>query len=174
MARRRLVAGGALLPALVLLTTACVGYPTEGLVGTPTAPGEDAQSRLPALLSQLQGGSAGLELFDGTPTSEVAAAQETASRTATPANNKIDSGTITPTPTASGTVAGTRTPGNNNGLPLEPTATATPTPATATPQPTETATLTPTETATPVPTESVVPTPPPTPPTEGGGPAPEE
>lgn len=151
-------------PVLLLATAGCVGYPAQGLVGTPTTPAETSgTSRLPQLLSQLQGGSAGLELFDRQ--NDVLAAQDEASRTPTAGKTTGD----TPTPaTSTPTPGSTTTPPTS--LPLNP-GTPTPTPATetATPTPTTvpTETVAPTETSTPVPTEPPVePTPMPTIPTE--------
>ncbi|MCK9520300.1 MAG: hypothetical protein M0R74_14940 [Dehalococcoidia bacterium] len=161
---KRFSRGPRLLPALLALpfllfaTAGCVGYPAQGLIATPTAPGQNAPSRLPQLLSQLQGGSAGLELFDQA-TSEVAAAQDeaTATQTPTPPGGKLPGDDSTPPP-GGGTPTPTATnPPGNGGTPTPP----------GTETPTETPTATPTETETPAPTEPPAePTPTPTIPSE--------
>ncbi len=165
--RVRLAALFALLGAAGVLFAGCLGYPAEGGMATPPPPGQEGESRLPQLLSQLQGGGASMELFEGTPTSQVLAAQD--------AQGKTGAGT---TPAASQTVAGAKTPGptlvpatptqrNPRGTPTrtpEGGTDATPTPTqTATPTATATATATPTATATATPTAT------PTIPSEEGG-----
>ncbi|MGE5596060.1 MAG: hypothetical protein ACM3S1_08505 [Hyphomicrobiales bacterium] len=165
--RPRFAASLIALPLLALAMTGCLGYPAEGAVATPTAPGQSGGSRLPQLLAQLQGSGAGLELFDA-PTSQVAAAQDQQQNKFDGSTATISPGSTTPRPTS--TVAGTRTPGSGtDSRPLEPTQSAG---DTATPTPTEppaTATPTPTETAKPEPTElPETPTPTATIPTEGG------
>lgn len=156
-ASRRLLALVA-LPCIALGGAACLGYPADGMVGTPPQPTTAGQSRLPQLLSQLQGQSgAGLELFDGSQ-NQVLAAQDQQGKdsgeAASPTSTAI--GTVTP----SATVAGTRTAGNSptprgEGLNSTPTPgpgtpTATPS-ASATPAPSQTATATATPTLTPTP-----------------------
>ncbi len=91
-----------------LLSTACMGYDVNGLA-TPPPPGEGTQtSRLPMLVQQLQGGAAGVELFDATPSSQVLAAQDengkalvnvTVTATATGTSSSIQVGAKTPTAT---------------------------------------------------------------------------
>lgn len=171
MKRHLRLAGTFLLPAFAIVSTGCLGYPTEGVVATPPAPGENAASRLPQLLSQLQGGGAGLELFDQ-PQGEVLAAQQeqqqgtSGTQTATPPNQKGHGSTATPSPSPSTTATPPADP--PGGRPLEPG--ETPTPASATPTPTETA-LPDTPTPTPTPTPTLPPpTPTPTIPTEGENP----
>lgn len=155
-------------PLLLLSLTACMGYPAQPLnqPGTaPTmAPHEAGESRLPSLLSQLQGGGAGLELFDGSQ-NEVLAAQDAQGKpgdedtTASPTPNTNASAPATPTPAGS---VSNPSPAPSN--PAQPTPslgltppTATPTVAeptvTPTPEPTSEGTATPTftPTATPVP-----------------------
>ncbi|MCA9825600.1 MAG: hypothetical protein KC479_09285 [Dehalococcoidia bacterium] len=165
---RRLRLAAVAVP-LALAATACLGYPAEGTVTTPVAPsGTDSQSRLPQLLSQFQGGSSGLSLFDGS-TNEVLAEQDE-----TPSGKEASN--TTPVPTQ--TVAGASTPGPGTPTPT-PTAGSLPQqPGTVTPTPTATPTETPlsaTPTATPSATPSATATPtsgpPPegSPPTEGGG-----
>lgn len=160
---RRFARSLALLPALGLLAGGCLAYPADGSVATPAPPGESGASRLPQLLSQLQGGAAGVEIFSETPESQVLAAQD------------AEPGKVAPSPTS--TVAGDRTtptPTPTTGSTATPTprpATATPTPA-GSPTPTPTAgspTPTPisTPTPTPSPTSTPTPTPTPSPPTEG-------
>lgn len=158
--RLRLVAALGVFPAFAVASSGCLGYPAEGLVATPTTPSESAASRLPQLLSQLQGGSAGLELFDGA-TSEVLGAQDgsvtpsvtagsTGTRTPTPTGHKETGADQTPLPAPS-------TPGTvvfyPTSLPLDPGATPTPVPPTATPTTTVELTATPTATPTEPPTE---------------------
>lgn len=178
--RLRLVAAMALFPALAVATSGCLGYPADGLVATPTAPSEGAASRLPQLLSQLQGGSAGLELFDGT-TNEVLGEQDgsvtpsvtagsTATRTPTPSGQKEPGTGQTPLPSATYPATVVVYP---TSLPLDPgvTPTATPTPDPTTPPATVEPTATPTATPTVAPTEiPLEPTPTATIPTEGGPP----
>jgi len=160
--RVRLVATTGL--SLVAIASAgCLGYAPEGTVATPPPPSSDGStSRLPQLLSQLQGGGAGVEIFDGSQ-NEVLAAQDTqgkaADDTGTPAATATVAGASTPGPTS------TPTPGS---LPLEqPTSSPS---ATATAAPSTTPTATPTPSATPPPTAVPTPTPTPVPttPPEGG------
>jgi hypothetical protein len=164
--RKRL---GAVLPlaALALFASACLGYPVDGAVTTPGAPGGgSADSRLPELLSQFQGGDAGLSLFDGS-TNEVLAETD-----ATP-SGKDTQPTVAPTGAAPGatTPAATSTP-TPGSIGLQPgTVTPTPTPTT-TGEPTATSTPAATETPTPTATPTPTPTAPPaenTPPSEAGG-----
>lgn len=173
--RVRLAAFMAFLPALGIASTGCLGYPTDGAVATPPPPGQQGQSRLPQLLSQLQTGSAGIELFDATPSSQVLAAQDAQGKTAS-------SGT----PGATETVAGAKTPSPTSSIPSTPTPRATATPRTTpegsggTPTRTPTGTLTPTSTptasptltGTPTPAGTPTPTPIPTIPSESGTPTP--
>lgn len=146
-------------------------YAQDGSVATPPPPGASDGSRLPQLLSQLQGAGAGIELLDGSQ-SQVLAAQdaqgkEAPSETATVAGDRTPGATSTPvpgTPTRAGTPTRTptppRTPTQSGEGGTTPTPTATPSPtATPTSTPTPTPTATPTATSTPVPT----------PPSEGGG-----
>ncbi len=183
------VAGG----AFVLSSSACMGYPMEGAVATPPPPGTTGESRLPSLLSQLQGAGAGMEVFDGTQ-NEVLGAQdgEAAGVTVTPAvsmptatptppGDKGDTGNAVPTPVQ--TVAGANTPNPNPGTGSggrnegNPTVAATP-PATPTPpSPVSEASPTPSPTPTTAPpTATPTPSLPPSetgssgglPPTEGG------
>lgn len=147
-----------LFAVAALLGSACLGYPAEGTVGTPQAPGQDGASRLPSLLSQLQGAGAGLELFDATPASQVLAAQDQQGKDL-PAAIPTPSATTTPTPTS---------------IPFVPSPTGTPTAPpggspTATPTTPPSPTATPSATATPTATPTQTPTPTPTLPTEGGG-----
>lgn len=154
-----------LLPVLAVSTTGCLGYPAEGAVSTPAAPGQSGPSRLPQLLQQLQGGGAGLELFDS-PQNQVLAAQDAQGKAAS-------------TPGASETVAGAKTPGITTvaqqppatNTPKPPTPTKTPTGGAATTTPTGTASMTPTTTATPTPTPTPTPTGIPTEGSGGSGPA---
>lgn len=152
-----------------ILSSACMTYP-DGTVGTPAPPGQSDGSRLPQLLSQLQGAGAGIELLDGSQ-NQVLAAQDAQGKEV---------------PTVTATVAGEKTPGPTTpagtptraGTPTKtPTPTRTPTPApeggtTPTPSPTASPTVAATLTSTPTPTASVTSTASPTPPSEGGTPAP--
>ncbi len=171
----RLAGLTALLLAAGILFAGCLGYPAEGAVATPPPPGQQGESRLPSLLSQLQGGGASMELFEGTPTSQVLAAQDAQGKSgdgSTPLATQTVAGAKTPGPTV---VPATPTPRNTRGTPTRTpeggqgsTPTASPT-ATATPTGTPTATPTTTPTATPtIPSEGggASPTPQP-PPTEG-------
>lgn len=161
--------------ALPFVLVGCMGYPAQVPAGQDAAPTmappeSSGESRLPGLLSQLQAGSTGIELFDGSQ-NDVLAAQD--------AQDKADAATPTTTGTApSGTSTPTRTPVGS--LPLtQPTATPTPrnTPA-ATPSPSPSTEAAPTATPTPIATSTPVPTPTATPiatveagstpPTEGG------
>lgn len=165
------------LPALALsiavfalASTGCMQYAADGSVVTPAPPGEASSSRLPSLLSQLQGTSgAGIELLDGSQ-NQVLAAQETggkaapADATSTVAGESTRVATATPVP-------GTPTRTTNPARTATPTRTATQAPdedntaPTATPSPTKTPT--PAPTATPTPT--LTPTPNAGPPSEGAG-----
>ncbi|HML98641.1 MAG TPA: hypothetical protein PKD75_09195, partial [Tepidiformaceae bacterium] len=115
---RRTAAG--LLAVLAMLSAGCMQYAPDGSVATPPPPGQSDSSRLPQLLSQLQGASgAGVEVFDGQ--NEVLAAQDAPGQTPTP----------TPlagkdAPSATSTVAGEKTP-NPAGSTATPVPTATPT-----------------------------------------------
>lgn len=162
---------GAMLSLVGLVgfaSTACLGVPADGTLTTPNAPDTSTQtSRLPTLLQQLQGGNAGVELFDATPSSEVLGVQDqqgkdvgsTATATSTP-------GPGTPTVAATPTtqfVTATPTLRSNT----QPVIVNTPTP-TQTPQPGATATLTatavpPTATPTAIPPTFTPTTVPPTP-----------
>ena len=169
--RRLRTAALAVIGVPVLLSTACMGYPMEGAVATPPPPGTTGESRLPALLTQLQGAGAGMEVFDGTQ-NDVLGAQDgdDGGATGTPAASAP-----TPTPTPPGdkghtdtvptpvqTVAGANTPaprptqGTNEGNPTAtptrtPTGTPTQQPSEASPTPSPTPTNTPAPTATPTP-----------------------
>lgn len=168
--RARLAGLTALLSAAGILFAGCLGYPAEGAVATPPAPGQQGESRLPSLLSQMQGGGASMELFEGTPTSQVLAAQD--------AQGKTDAGS---TPLATQTVAGAKTPGPTV-VPATPTprntrGTPTRTPeggqgSTPTPTPTASPTATVTPTGTPTSPPTATPTATPTIPSEGGGASP--
>lgn len=153
-----------LFAVLAVLSVGCMQYAPDGSVATPPPPGQSDSSRLPQLLSQLQGASgAGVEVFDGQ--NEVLAAQDAPGQTPTP----------TPlagkdAPSATSTVAGEKTP-NPAGATATPGRTATPT-ATArpssegqspTPTPTKTPTPPATATHTATPTPTLTPTPTPTP-----------
>ena len=167
-------------PLLLLTTTGCLTNAADGMVATPNQPGTSSStSRLPQLLSQLQGSAGGgLELLDGSQ-SQVLAAQEAGGKDAaatvtgsptpsiaTPIGTARAGATATPRP-ESATVTATPRPGN-----ATPTATATAI-ANVTATATGTATATPTATAKPsaTPTATAVPTATPivTPPSEGGG-----
>lgn len=155
-ARQRAAFG--VLAALVLFMSGCLGYPAEGSVSTPAAPGQSGSSRLPQLVQQLQGGGAGLELFDA-PQNQVLAAQDAHGKSAS-------------TPPAGDTVAGAKTPGITT-VAQQPPATNTPKPPTPTKTPTG-ATETPTGAVTTTPTTTATATPTATPttagvPTEGPG-----
>jgi hypothetical protein len=162
-----------------LVFTGCLGYAPEGGVATPPPPSSDGStSRLPALLSQLQGGGAAVEVFDGSQ-NEVLAAQDEQGKAG-------DDPTATDPP-ATETVAGAATPGAQaTATPApgsigfaQPTATTTPAPST-TASPSATPTPTPTSTPTAGPTATPTATPVPTipsegdPPSEGGLPPTEE
>lgn len=151
---RNLAIGIALLPLTTILAAGCLAYAPDGSVATPAPPGQNGQSRLPQLLSQLQGAGAGIEIFTETPRNEVLAAQNEEPGKAAP---PPDTPTPTTSPTPTATVAGDRTTPT-------PTPTRTPTP---TPTPTATPTSTPTATPTSTPTPTPTPSPTPTPPTEG-------
>ena len=144
----------------MLLATGCMQYAPDGTVATPGASSQSS-SRLPDLLSQLQGGGAAIEVLDGQQ-SEVLAAQDSPTPTPVPGKQA---------PSGTSTVAGAKTP-NPGGTP-QPTSTLTRTPTLApttapgnegyTATPAQTATPTPTATATPTPTLTPTPTPTPTP-----------
>ena len=146
----------------MLLATGCMQYAPDGTVATPGASSQSS-SRLPDLLSQLQGGGAGIEVLDGQQ-SEVLAAQDSPSQTPTPVPGKQ-------APSGTSTVAGAKTPnpGGTAQPTWTPTRTPTPDPTNApgnegyAATPTQTATPTPTATATPTPTLTPTPTPTPTP-----------
>jgi hypothetical protein len=152
------------LAVLAIATSACLGYPAEGTVATPPPPGSDSgQSRLPELLGQLQGGSAGLSLFDGS-TNDVLAETD-----ATPSGK--DGEIATPTQA----VAGANTPGASTNTPTPTPGSIGLQPGTVTPIPTPTPepSVTPSQTATPAPTATLTPTATPTsgPPAEGSPPS---
>jgi hypothetical protein len=159
--------GLAVLPLLALGATACLGYPADGAVATPAAPGNTQPSRLPQLLSQLQAqNGAGLEVFDPAQ-SQVLAAQDASGKSYT--DPSAVTPTVTPTASATTTATATRTATQRPeaSTPTPRPSTVTPTPsststATATPTSTATATATPTATQTPTPTPTAS-----TPPTEG-------
>lgn len=168
--RQRLRLVGFVLPVVLLSTTACLATTADGGVMTPQQPGQtDSASRLPQLLSQLQGSNgAGLELLDGTQ-SQVLAAQEAGGKdaaTSTPSGSSTVIGAVTPTPT--------QPRAGSTPTPRPEAATATPRPGTATPTASTTtaATTTSTSTVTPTATASATGTPTPTPiptiPSEGG------
>ena len=167
-------------PLVLLTTTGCLTNAADGMVATPNQPGTSSStSRLPQLLSQLQGSAGGgLELLDGSQ-SQVLAAQEAGGKDAaatvtgsptpsiaTPIGTARAGATSTPRP-ESATVTATPRPGTATA-----TATATATPsatANATATATATATVTATATATPTATAQPTATPIATPPPEGGG-----
>ena len=157
-----------MLPLVALGGAGCLGYPADGAVATPAAPGNTQPSRLPQLLSQLQAqNGAGLEVFDSGQ-NQVLAAQDASGKSYT------DPSATTPTPTATtaggATPTSTATPRREASTPTPRPGTATATPATSfTPTPTST-TSTATPTATPTGTPTATPTPTPSgPPTEGSG-----
>ncbi|MBI2766035.1 MAG: hypothetical protein HYX53_09015 [Chloroflexi bacterium] len=161
-------------PALALAGVACI-EPAAGTVTTPAAPTQSAASRLPQLLSQLQGAGAGLELMDS-PSSQVLGAQDQQGKftdTGTPAATATTSATPGTTPTSLAVVNPTNTPRPGaTATPVRTTAaTATPTAAAGTPTPTPTAaataTTTTTATTTATATPTLTPTPRPSPPSEG-------
>lgn len=155
-----------LVPVALLSLTACMGYPAQPLNQPGTAPTmaapEPGESRLPSLLSQLQTGGAGLELFDGSQ-NEVLAAQDAQGK---PDDDEL--GTQTPQPSPNTSLPN---PTPTMSSPAQPTAsigftppTATPTAVQPTPEPTPEPTVTPDPTATPTPSPTPVPpTPTPTP-----------
>lgn len=159
----------------VLLATGCVGYPVDGTLATPAAPGQDAASRLPQLLQQLQGANAtaGLELFDQ-PSNQVLAAQDQQGKDTAPST--VTATPVQGSPTPAATSIGLQPPATPT--PRPPTPTRTPTGSTPaatpsanatpeTPTPTPTATATATASTTPTPTSTPTPTPTTLPPTEG-------
>ena len=160
------------LPLVLLTTTGCLTNAADGMVATPNQPGTSSStSRLPQLLSQLQGSAGGgLELLDGSR-SQVLAAQE--------AGGKDAAATVTgsPTPSIATPIGTARAGATATPRPESATVTATPRPgaatatATATPSATANATATATATATPTATATAQPTATPnaTPPSEGGG-----
>ena len=164
----RLAAAAALLPLAGLLAAGCLAYAPDGSVATPAPQGQSGGSRLPQLLSQLQGAGAGMEVFSETPQNEVLAAQDQEPGKAAPST--------TPGASPTATVAGDRTTPTPTPRPGTPTPTPRPGSPTPTPAgsegvtPTSTPTATPTRTPTPTPTPTSTPTPTPTPrpPTEGG------
>lgn len=154
-------------PFLLLSLTACMGYPAQPLnqPGTaPTmAPHEAGESRLPSLLSQLQGGGAGLELFDGSQ-NEVLAAQDAQGKpgdeeTGTTPDPDVS---VPATPTPAGAV---NNPAPNPSVPPPSLGQTPPTPTPAPAQPTATPTAEPTEEPTATPTPTLTPTPTAVPPT---------
>ena len=161
-------------PLVLLTTTGCLTNAADGMVATPNQPGTSSStSRLPQLLSQLQGSAGGgLELLDGSQ-SQVLAAQE--------AGGKDAAATVTgsPTPSIATPIGTARAGATSTPRPESATVTATPRPgaatATATPSATAnatataTATVTATATATPTATAQPTATPIATPPPEGGG-----
>lgn len=141
-----------------------MGYAPDGSVATPPPSASSDGSRLPQLLSQLQGAGAGIELLDGSQ-SQVLAAQDA-------------QGKDSPSETS---IAGDRTPGaTSTSVPGTPTRSGTPTRTptqqaeggsnpTTTPTPGSTASATPGTTSTPTPTPTPTPSPTPLgPPSEGG------
>jgi hypothetical protein len=160
----------ALVPAVLVFGSACMVTPADGSVGTPVPPGDQAPSRLPQLLSQLQNSTgAGLELFDGGTQSQVLAAQDAQGKTAPDATGTV-AGARTPSPTAQAPESSTSTPTPRPGTPTRtPNATATPTRPAGTATPGSAMTPTPSETSSATPTPSATSTLTPTPPSEGGG-----
>ncbi len=154
---------------LVLVATACLDYPATGAVTTPGAPSDtSAQSRLPQLLSQFQGGNSDLSLFDGTTNDVLAETDQTPSgkdgTVSTPVATQTVAGATTPGPSTA-----TPTPTTSGSLPLEPgTTTPTPTPTASPTAPAATATATPTPTLVPTATPTSGPPAEGSPPTEGG------
>ncbi len=174
---KRIGAHLSLVSLVGFASTACLGVPTDGTLTTPGAPDTSTQtSRLPTLLQQLQGGNAGVELFDATPKSEVLGVQDAQGKdvgstaTVTPLGTRTVTAVATPTTTF---ITATPTLRSN----IQPIVVNTPTPVRTlppgeTPQPTATSappTATPTSipaTATPTvipPTPTRTPTPQPTP-----------
>ncbi len=175
---KRGVALVAVIGLVVFASTACLAAPLDGSLTTPGAPVTGTQtSRLPTLLQQLQSGSAGVELFDATPQSQVLGVQD--------AQGKGDATTGSVTATVTQAVAGAKTPGTGTATPTVRASTPTPTPTRTlqpveTPQPTATAQpstptptsmpATPAATATPTKTATATATATPTIPQEGVGP----
>jgi hypothetical protein len=165
--KSRLALALASVGAFAVFSTGCMQYAPDGSVVTQEPPGQSDSSRLPSLLSQLQGAGAGIELLDGSA-SEVLAAQDAQGKEATTATATV-AGEQTPGPAQTQVPQGTPT---RAGTPARtPTPTRTPTQApedndepTATP----TAAATATPTSTPTPTPTMTPTPVPTAPSEGG------
>lgn len=168
--RLKRTAGVAILALAALPAAGCMNYAADGSVVTPPPPAESSASRLPQLLSQLQGSGAGVEVFGDDAQSQVLAAQdeETTGKSDGASPDGAAAVVPTPTPTSGATVAGTRTP----------SATATPRPSQGAPTPTPTPTPQVSEASppTPTPTPTMTPTPvPPTPrapsgpPSESGG-----
>lgn len=155
---------GTALASFAVLSSACMQYP-DGTVATPPAGQQTDSSRLPQLLSQLQGAGAGIELLDGSQQQVLAAqdvqGKEAPPETATVAGEKTPGSTATPagTPTRAGTPTKTPTPTRTPTQAPEGGNTPTPT-ATTTPTPTPTQTATPTATPTASPTATASPTPP--------------
>ncbi|MEO8541587.1 MAG: hypothetical protein ABI577_17730, partial [bacterium] len=152
---RVLMVGGGAIGVFALLSSACMQYP-DGTVATPASGGQTEGSRLPQLLSQLQGAGAGIELLDGSQQQVLAAqdaqGKEAPSETATVAGEKTPGSTTTPagTPTRAGTPTKTPTPTRTVTQAPEGGTTPTAVPsATATPSPTSTPTPTATSTSTP-------------------------
>ncbi len=148
--RLRTAAAVGALSVLGALSSACMGYPVGGAMATPPPPDQSAPSRLPQLLSQLQQGNSGLELFDAqTPTSDVLGVQDQGKVSGTPVTGSAAG--VNPTPTSA---APNNTP--------RPGGTAAPQPA-STPTGGQTATATPAGTLTPAPSATATPTSTPTP-----------
>ena len=165
----RWAVGAASLGVFGLSATACMGYPADGSVSTPLPPGQNsAPSRLPQLLSQLQQGGAGMELFDGAQ-NQVLAAQDQQGKTADTATpGSSATATATPTRTAAANqrdATSTPTPRLGTATPTS-AVTGTPTGSASTTTPTTTATATTTPSTTPTGTAT---TPSGAPPSEGGG-----
>ncbi len=156
--RRALVAAS---PLLLLSLTACMGYPAQPLnqPGTaPTmAPHEAGESRLPSLISQLQGGGAGLELFDGSQ-NEVLAAQDAQGKPGdeeTGTSPSPDPNVSVPaTPTPAGSVNNPSPNPSNPTVPAPSLGQTPPTPTPAPADPTATPTAEPTVKPTVTPTHS--------------------
>lgn len=166
-ARRTLLLATASLGAFGLLSTGCMQYAADGSVVTPAPPGDTASSRLPQLLSQLQGSGANIELLDGSE-NQVLAAQEAGGKAA-PDETSTVAGESTKGPTST-PVPGTPTRATTPTRTATPTRTPTQSPEdSTTPSPTPSPTATVTASPTPTPSPTATPTPIPGPPSEGSG-----
>lgn len=164
LVRMRYAVGIGTLAMLGLAGSACMGYPAAGALATPPPSDQSAPSRLPQLLSQLQQGSASMELFDATPSSQVLGIQDGDGKTNPTVSPSVSAAS---NPTTTGTIVGTRTPTPPATNTPRPSATqpseSSPTAAPATATPGTPATPTPAASATPTPTATPTRTPTPTP-----------